>query len=319
MTRDVGNIVADNRRRITRTSGRFVEVDEDRRRELSFGLSLVVVGVKISSMQTRPTGSQVVFGHGDERKGFDRGTFGDDKGEWVDNGTPDGIENDLTPFGRRIIARSLAGEEESVFAIGYEVDGDVDTKQITRRETVDNAARYLSSVISSVGFIEDAPFEVIAIDGETVASVESEAKSTDPTDEVRFEFELSFSGSAIGSSFFTDPGLNKFAESITDADSNTPVADWVVGETSDSISTGDGSLSSPLFTFPTDPDFDNQSVRYEGGIDKDDEPVANPPVDIGEIGLQSEDGTLVWATPMSTVTFQDESSFTATTTFRVTK
>ena len=105
MPESVDEYVADNSKRIRNIDGRFVEVDSNRSRDLSFGSNFFVVTVGVE-VYRRSTGDQIVFGHPSASKGFGRGTFGDDRGAWS-LVTDAEARADFTKQGRKAAAEAL--------------------------------------------------------------------------------------------------------------------------------------------------------------------------------------------------------------------
>lgn len=330
MVEDVDSIVADNRRQIREVSSRFVQVDDSRERFFSFGSSIVSVTFE-ATYRRRDTGSQVVFGHPAESKGFGRGTFGDAKGEWGDEATGEG---EFTVAGRRLVAGYITGGAggAAVVSFGYGDDpaGTNDTAltdlaksyQVVERDKPTPATASLSTVVDSTTFVA-APGGSTTEAGVVSDSDEllgRAAVSTDyaTTDEVRVATSFEFVGDGVGQSAVTDDGEASFADAIHDVGQTVDFSQFAIGKTSESpVGESSTSLNDEVFRVGLTGETDRNRAVVEGVATGNDAPADQLPFESGEIGVYDSDGRLAWVTKISPTTVDSNTRFNLQTVYSI--
>lgn len=330
MPEDVDSIVADNRRQIREVGSRFIQVDDSRERFFSFGSSIISVTFE-ATYRRRSTGSQVIFGHPADSKGFGRGTFGDDKGGWSDEATGEG---EFTVAGRRLVAGYVTGNGGGAAAVafGYGDDpGGVNDTALTElaktyptvgRDKPTPATASLSTVVDSTTF-------VAAPGGETTeAGVTSDSSellgratvSTDygTTDEVRVATSFEFAGDGVGQSSVTDGGEASFADAIHDVGETVDLSQFAIGKTSDqSLGETSTSLNDEVFRVVLNGQTDRNRAVVEGVASGDDAPEGELPFESGEIGVYDSDGRLAWVTKISPTTVDENTEVSLQTVYSI--
>lgn len=326
MPKDVDQYVAENRQQIRDVDSRFVQVDSNRARDLSFGSNFFVVDVGVE-LYTRSTGDQVVFGHPSASKGFGRGTFGDDKGEWVLQ-TDVEASADFTKQGRKAAAEALNGQTGAVAegaiggdttpvstndtALGNEVGR---TEAFTNRSSnvLDTTALYASTSVPGT------PGELGIFDGDdrllARVTVDTSNVTVGPTDEVRGVVTLTFTGDGNGAAVVTNDGEEALAASIGSPKKTVGPSEYAFGDGTTNFSKSDTGLTSEVI---------RKNAGRESGRDRisaftrlSDADMNGISVDLSEVGLFDNTGRMLWATTFRAIQ-SDSPGFNTETTIVVT-
>ena len=327
MTRQVDRYVAENRERIRRVSSRFVEVDSAQDRDLSFGPNLIDVDVTGVAAFARSTGTQALFGHADASKGFGRGTFGDDRREWEELSIDD-TDVAFTRQGRRAVAAALDGRDGAVttskagtgtddpattddaltgvYSVARVANSKPDPDSV-ESSGVHDAASWAGDVIE-VGIFdgEDRLLSRVVVDGVGEIS---------PTDDVRLDVTLTFTGSGVGNSVFTDAGDEVVADAMARPLTATGPAEFAFGSGDDEFDRSDTELTDEIFRKGAERDVDRDRIIARTHV-FEHEPDTQP-VDISEMAVFGTDGRMIWATRLREFTKRDDAGFNAEAEFRV--
>jgi len=330
MTSDIDRIVAENRKQIRKVGNRFIEVDSNRDRNLFFGPTVIVVDVGLDAkVYKRSTGSQIVFGHPDESKGFDRGTFGDDKGGWVEAGSDVSVDAEFTKEGRRAVVRALDGQEGRVFKSKA---GTNDSDPQTSDDALTNVfavARVINDKPSSnelqsigrhdsVSWVGD-PVEYGIVDESDRLLARVVVNGTwdiDPTDEVRLHVTLSFEGDGVGNSVFTNDGETAVRDAMADLYAATGPVEFAFGSGDTDFDKTDSSLTDEQFRKDCERNIDRDRIITRTHI-FESEPSGIQPVDLSELAVFDGDGRMLWATTFSQFTKRSNVGFNSESEFRI--
>jgi len=325
MPKDVDKFVAENRQRIRGVDARFTQVDSNQTRSLSFGPSLITVDVGIE-VYKRSTGSQVIFGHGDDAHGFGRGTFGSDKGPWsLVTDTEASVE--FTKLGRKAVAESLDGQtgavEEGTAGVDDTTASTSDTALGDERERVavfaledaTNAVRVRSIFGASIptGVVE---FGIEDGDGRLLARITISSPSIASDDEVRADVVCTFEGDGIGNSVITDAGEGVVADAFRSPKVTTGPTEIAFGTGSTTFTESDTSLTSEAFRKECVRELGRDSVNAITHI-YDEDPTTSPTItgshsfDLSEMAVFDDAGTMIWATTYRTLTKTESNGFNA--------
>lgn len=322
MTR-VEEVIAENRRRIRQTDARAIEVAETGRKDLSFGRNIVQVSVTVD-IYRRDLGPGLVSGHPAAEHGSGRGQSGDVRGSWtlVEETTDTAA---FTTEGANATRDALNGQAGAVTeqAIGSGSTRAIrtDTALVDedgRRETWGTRTGNATTVRAIYPFQDHAgSVEEIGVFDETGrllarATLPSQALTVE--DEVRAEVTLTVSGTAPGSSVFTNAGEEAVAEAL-----RTEAVTVGVEEIAFGTGTGDYSESSTgLFTEAfrktaaralSPAALSAYSVVYAS------EPAGQMPLTLSEMGVFDNQNRMLWATTFEPFEKTTEFPFSATVGF----
>lgn len=327
---NIDEFVADNRKKIRRVGGRFDIVDGEQDRDLSFGASAIDVGVGTPTVYKRDTGSQITFGHPDPEHGFGRGTFGDDRGEWVEAGSSPSYETVFTKDGRRAVSRALDGKAGAVTALSAGVGtstpstsdaslSDVYASAPTRNERPATGEVQTVSVVNSAEWVGD-PSELGLFDGAgrlLLRIVASGTWSIGTDFDVRVDMLLIFTGDGTGSTTVTSAAEDAVADSMAFPLETTGPTEFAFGSGGSSFSKSSTSLADEQFRKDCERLLGRDSVTARTHV-FESEPSGNiMPVDLQEIGLYDNDGRLLWATLYTEFEKTDDVGFNAESTFKI--
>jgi hypothetical protein len=313
MVDSIDDFAAENRRKIKRSSGRFIQVNPDRERNFSFGKSFVTFDVT-ADIQTRGTGDQAVFGHPDESKGFGRGTFGDDRGEFTneDQDIPAAVLSSALPD----IGEAFTTPKRGVTGVGFGYgDDDPDRRQdglgdraATSKANTESPSNRIGvrGVFNSTDVVDGDGFEVSADTFASEVLVRATASTdVDTTEDIRVVFDIELSGSGLGSSLFTDVGeavLTNAIQGDTVVDrfaySNGPVPDTATEE-----------LPNTAFTTSANTIQQRNAVRVDGKVEAGDPPSSFTEGTVSVVAIVADTDDVIWATPIRDVTVSDETAF----------
>lgn len=327
MARNIDRFVAENRERIRDVDSRFVEVDSNRDRDLSFGPSFIEVGVA-ADVYRRTTGSQVVFGHADASKGFGRGTFGDDKGGW-EHVADVGVDRVVfTRDGRRAVAQALDGQDGAVTTSKAGTGSDdpvtsdadlTDVYAVTRTANGKPEPNAVESrgVHDAASWVGD-PTEFGIFDDEDrllARVVVDDPDDVFTDDEVRVDVVLTFEGEGVGNSVITDVGEESIADATAFPYEATGPVEFAFGSGTEQFDKGDTSLTDPKFSKACERLLDRGRVTarthiFEGEPD-------TQPVEVGEMGVFDTEDRMIWATTVRSFTKREGAGVNAESEFRI--
>lgn len=304
---DVQDFVVENRRRIRRNQSRFQEFDALQTRDLSLGRSFIDVAVDVR-VERRTTGTQVIFGHPDETKGFGRGTFGDDRGEW-ETVAETSKSAALLQSGRSIVATSLSDVDTGPYVVRLGYDGEDAATSDGGLFTPADATAYVPEEVTpgGVGTIsirsafdtEDVAadgtardFEAIADGDQPIARVTATV-DVENTDDLRVTVDMTFSADGIGTSTFTDAAPESLRDTFASSIDANAFAEWVISTSADQIDPSDTALTPASGRADATSTAEGSGVRPVAEFDetKIDDPL---PLVIESAGLYDEAGSLVW-------------------------
>jgi hypothetical protein len=305
MPKDVDEYVAENSKRIRDVDSRFVQVDSNRARDLSFGSNFFNVDVAVE-LYKRSTGDQVVFGHPADSKNFGRGTFGDDRGAWS-LVTDVEATADFTKQGRKAAAEALNGKAGAVAEGGIGGDttavttGDTSLGLETGRgeafasrsanKTRTTAMYAATSVVGSPGELG-----IFDQDDRLLARVTVDVAdgAVDDTDEVRGDVILTFTGSGNGAAVVTNDGEVALADAMRSPKSTVGPSEFAFGDGGTDFSKSDSSLTSEVT---------RKNAGREPGRDRisaftrlTEADMNSISVGLSEVGLFDNTGRMIWAT-----------------------
>lgn len=327
MARNIDRFVAENRERIRDVDSRFVEVDSDRDRDLSFGPSFIEVGVDVT-VYRRSTGSQIVFGHADASKGFGRGTFGDDKGVWepVADVATDRVV--FTQGGRRAVAQALDGQDGAVTTskagtgtndpvtsddVLTGVYADVRTynskpaDDTVQSRAIHDAASWVGDPVE-VGIFDDT-------DRLLARAVVDDPDDVFATDEVRVDITLTIEGDGVGNSVVTNDGEAAVADAIAFPFEATGPVEFAFGSGEDQFEKSDSELTDRKFSKANERVLDRNRITARTHIFEGEPDIQ--PVEVGEMAVFDNNDRMIWATTVRTFTKREGSGFNAESEFRV--
>ena len=305
MPESVDEYVADNSKRIRNVDSRFVQVDSNRSRDLSFGSNFFTVTVEVE-VYRRSTGDQVVFGHPNESKGFGRGTFGDDRGAWS-LVTDTEASADFTKQGRRAAAEALNGQTGAVAqgAIGGDTTA-VTTSDTALGQEFDRADTFASRSANTTRTttLFDST-DVVAQPGElgifdqddrllARVTVDIPDDTVGDTDEVRGVVLLTFEGSGQGNAVVTSEGENALADSIRSPKVSVGPTEYAFGDGSTEFTKSDTSLTSEVIRKNAGREVGRDRINAFTRVSETD--MNSISVDISEVGLFDNEGRMLWAT-----------------------
>lgn len=325
MPKSVDEYVADNSKRIRDVDSRFVQVDSNRARDLSFGSNFFVVDVDVE-LYTRSTGDQIVFGHPSASKGFGRGTFGDDKGAWS-------LETDVeasaefTKQGRKAAAEALNGQTGAVaqggIGGGTTAASTSDTALGLELGRTDTFTSRTSNVLRTTSIyaatdVAGTPGELGIFDGDdrllARVTVDTSNVTVGDTDEVRGVVILTFTGDGNGAAVVTNDGEDALAASIASPKVTVGPSEYAFGDGTTDFSKSDTGLSSEQT---------RKNAGRESGRDRiraftrlSDADMNGISVDLSEVGLFDNQGRMLWATTFRAIP-SDSPGFNTETTIVV--
>jgi len=325
MPKSVDDYVAENSKRIRNIDGRFVQVDSNRSRDLSFGSNFFNVTVEVE-VYRRSTGDQIVFGHPAASKGFGRGTFGDDRGAWS-LVTDTEASADFTKQGRRAAAEALDGQEGAVAegAIGGDTTA-VSTEDTALGQEFDRADTFASRSANTTRTTTlFGSTDVVAQPGElgifdandrllARVTVDIPDGTVDDTDEVRGVVLLTFEGSGNGNAVVTSEGENALADSIRSPKVSVGPTEYAFGDGDTDFSKSDTSLTSEVIRKNSGREVGRDRIESFTRLSETD--MNGISVDISEAGLFDNDGRMIWATTFRAIQ-SDSPGFNTSTTIVV--
>lgn len=322
MADSVDSYVADNSKRLRDINGRFVQVDSNRTRDLTFGSNFFAVDVAVE-VYKRSTGDGMIFGHPSASKGFDNATFGDDRGPWS-LVTDAEASADFTKDGRRAAAQALSGREGAAAEVGLGYG----TARVSTDDTTLNSARARTASVNdrtsnttSVRGIFDATASVGALGEFGVfdetsrllarVTVDVDDASIDPTDEVRGIILLTFTGSGNGNSVVTNDGQIALAEAIERTDATVGPDEFAFGSGTSDFVESDSSLTSEVIRSNAARETGRDRITARTRLTAKD--MSTVTSDLSEVGLFDTAGRMLWATTFRTIPSDSEPFNTDTT------
>lgn len=329
MSNDIDRLVAENREQVRQVGARFVEVDSARDRDFKFGPSTFTVTVD-ATVYKRSTGSQVIFGHADADHGFGRGTFGDDRGSWVEAGSNVSTDAVFTKQGRRAVVRALDGQDGAVTrskaGTGTSDPGTADTSLTdVYADSFVYSAKPESNAVESKGVHDAAnwvgdPVEFGIFDAadRLLARVVIDGDWSIATDdEVRLDVRLTFEGDGIGNSVITNDGEGAVADAMKTVAVSTGPVEFAFGSGDADFDKTSTSLTTEEFRKGNERNIDRNRITARTHVFEHEPTAVTMPVDISEMGVFDGDGRMIWATTFRTYTKRDDAGFNAESEFRV--
>lgn len=325
MAKDIQDYVAENRRRLRSINSRFQEIATSRSTDLSFGDNYFTTTVDVD-VYTRPTGSQVVFGHPDASKGFGRGTFGDDKGQWSQVADTS-ASAEFTKDGRKAAAEALNGKTGAVVDGG--VGGDTTTAATGDASLGTETGRSFAWASASAGTLTatsvyestevagvPGEFGLFDDDGRLLArvTIDTSGLSVSSTDEVRGVVTVAFEGDGNGSSVVTTDGEQALAASLASPKAVVGPNEFAFGSGSTGFTKSDSSLTTEEF---------RKTCGRESGRDRVDtftrvtaSDMTQTVNDLTEMAVYDNKNRMIWAVTFRAVP-SDSPGFDADTSFVV--
>lgn len=308
MANDIDSLVSENRRDIRGVFGRLQSVDTRRSRGFSFGVQRIEYAVDESIVQKRSTGTQLIFDTGTpERHGFGRGTFGDDRGEWVDaNGD---VSGQLTPAGRMWLAERVV-ERDVVAAVSTVRNDTTETTNARKRQdSPEPNTRRFYPVFNSVEYVSNGKntYTITTDDGVDILQFDSEA-DVDTDDEVRIVLTVETVGNGLGNGVVTNAGEVELLSPFNNPPESIDFSQIGFTQSEDEIDKSTTSFQSEAFNVPA------ENTRISGGGVEVSSDVSIPestpsPGVIQAIYIKNDDGDIVWATPTRPVRYEDDTEF----------
>lgn len=318
MVESIDKFAAENRRKIRNTAGRFVEVNAGAQRNLFFGVSQVAFLVE-SSVETRDTGDQVVVGNADESKGFGRGTFGDDRGEFTEE--PEAVESETaTENGLSTVALLVSGDLNTpVDVVGYGYGDDeadrLDDSLSDRADSLNAVVEVESNVIDVYGIIPNTVavgdgFEssVDFGDGSILSRTTAQANIS-PTEDVRVSVTYTVEGFGRGASIFPDAGEAAIAACVAYPSLFGIVSDYSFSDT-ENIDESTTTLPDESFDTQANTTSESVSLSVEGRVEAGDPPEQFTPGTLREVSVVTGTDAVLWSTPTRNFPVDDETAFT---------
>lgn len=319
MTKDADTLIGENRRDILNNFGRFERIDVNRRRSFAFGLNPISVDVD-ATVERRDRGQQVIFGHPDgERHGFDRGTFGDDKGAWETvGGTVDGtldtswvvdlLLSGATSDGLQTLRQYNRGN-------GFNVSKENAPNELTLRATIPTVDYASGSGASTT---------VTAYDGAGGKVVDVELNNTanadiDASDDLRVSLDLTVSGNATGNSVITQNAEGGIVELFDFLQPTSFEFDrFVFGDTNGTLDKSSDGLTNEVFDAELSRAKKGGDIKLTSQVTPSDI-IDVSPTTIKQVGVTNADGALLFGTPTANTTVTDDATFLATLVLRITQ
>jgi hypothetical protein len=301
MARDITDIVVDTRRRLDRTSSRFVAIDPNQQRGLFFGTQTVETSVS-TELQKRPSGTT---------------------DPWQD-ATPAKRSGVVTVDGHELTAASLYGAGSTPDVIAYGDDttaadkfdtalgNQLGTLNIASTSTPGSDAVCTSASTTSNSFVTSL-YEVGVKDGDAdlvSREVFDGASSVDPSnDEIRFVTTITFTVDAFGQGLFTDAGAENVPEAVVDSSFDLFMA-FVFSDQDDDLKKSQTSLPNETFRNSVTEDRTSADVIVTSRVTTDDT-ASGYPYDIVQAGVVTDNDVLIWASDNRALTVESDTEFTA--------
>lgn len=305
MPKDVDKYVAENTQRLRDVDSRFVQVDSDRTRDLSFGSNFINVEVDLT-VSTRSTGSQVQFGHPDESKGFDKGTFGEDRGSWS-TAQSGATTAEFTKQGREAAAEALAGREG---AVEYGQAGGNDAEATTNDTSLYDrlaqgsafATRSSNTLTATVAY---GALSIIGLPGEfglfdrkdrllCRVTTDKSTLSIADTDDVQSKIRLTFTGSGNGAAVVTTEGENALADALVSPTSSIGPVEFAFGSGTDTFAKSDTTITTEEFRKNIDTETGRDRIFVFTQVTESD--MTQTSNALAEVVLFDNNGRMIWAT-----------------------
>lgn len=326
MPKTTDEYVAENRARIRQVDRRFIQVADSVERSLSFSRNTVTVDVALEAYE-RPTGSQIIFGHGDAAHGFGRGTFGDDKGAWS-LVTDVEASAEFTKDGREAVVDALAGQAGAVKtgkaggSTSAAATGDTALGAAHASEPAFSTKDDYQTVRTHTVFPATFPgnpgeFGIFDDGGRLLARVTISKPSLATDVEIKGELVLTFSGDGVGNAVVTTDGEEAIADAMQSIASTARLHEFAFGTGSTDFAKSDSSLTSEEFRKNAGLTRDRDVITAVTRVFKS-EP-STQPVDLSEMAVYDNAATpnMIWAVTFRTVSKDDTFGFDADIGFRV--
>lgn len=323
--------VAENRRGVQQIDGRFIFVPDRRDSNLTFGRNEFEMTVEAIEVYTRPLNNSLISGHPDPSHGSGRGVAGDVRGSWtLQQDVVDEFE--WTRDGRNAVRDALAGDTGAINDIAVGTDNSAPDVSDTalgnetgrtfgyglRAGEAFNQLRTRANFLyaeTGNGGLDPLEFGLFDQSDRLLGRVVTDAVTVSSEEEVRVDITVQATGDGNGSSVITDDG----EEAVVDA---LQLEDRTIGL--DKVLWGTGT------TAPTESDTSLENQVYEATCQraKDLEVItvsapqfesqpAGQPYDYTEVGVEDNQGNLVWRTTMDEFEKTDNVRFTTSIGFKI--
>lgn len=325
MTRRIEEFIASNDQDTKRINNTLVQLDTERQRRLTFTRITITMNIEIEALETRGLGNSLISGHPDPEHGSGRGEGGDHRGGWSEQA----LSNITATFvidGRNIVSEALngvQGKELSEMGIGEgaRVASPADTQLVEPTETrfgwteagdngneTDFTSQFLFADVS-----QPSELGLFSSDGELYGRVTFDQFTSNQ--EIRISSTINVEGATPGNSVVTNDGRAAIAESIRSTDSPIGIENIVFGSSDTLPDQTDSSLGTEEFSQIGERSTGSQNITIQSII-----PESTPstqPVNINEIGVETNTGLLVWRTTLDTVEKTDELAMTTLVSFDI--
>lgn len=326
MTKRIDEFVSENRRDIKKIDSTFIPISGQSDKNLSFSDNEFQINVSIE-VYTRPLNQALVSGHPNgDTHGSGHGESGDDRGEWTLHDDFE-VSAQFVVSGRDSVGEALAGTEGAVVqetAIGNgtneaqvtdnSLQSEVSRSSAWKIETTGNESVVGSVFLFSETGSEVSEYGVYSGNDKLYNRITTQTNSISNEEEIRVETTFTVTGDGTGNSVITDTGEGKVAQSFV---SGTPIGidAFAFGSGSTSPSESDTSLAVPEFDKPAQQTASPEAITART-IVFEDEPQSQP-ITLSEIGVEDNNGDLLWRTTLEPFEKTDSFEFTATVGFRI--
>ncbi|UTF55975.1 hypothetical protein [Natronosalvus rutilus] len=308
MARRVEDFVSNNNRGVGRLEGYLVDASDERALELSF--SGITCMVRVSgAVYERDRGDHLLVGSTEPEHGIGRGGIGTEYGEYMEV-TEEGETGVFTVDGRATVVDSLRGIENGIheLAVGTgdepavrsdeELDNETERHRAWTEDTGPTEVTVLqkfSSVLT--GDLSEAG--VIDRNGRLMGRLLfGDVGSVTGTSDYRVEVTLRFESQTLGDGYITDVGLEAITDSVSVSEEVAGIDRAVIGTSDQQPAPTDTTMGERL---------DDKAVERHARSDSvsaltvwfEDEPAGHPH-SLREIGLEDNQGRLIWRTVFDT-------------------
>lgn len=323
--------VAENRRGVQQIDGRFIFVPDRRDSNLTFGRNEFQMDLEVE-VYTRSLNDSLISGHPDgDSHGSGQGVAGDVRGSWS---LVEDVEAsaEWTREGRNAVRDALAGETGALDEIGVgtgSADAATDDTALGS-ETGDTFAYGIRSteafnevraranflyVETGAGGQDLTEYGVFDQTGRLLGRVTTSTVTVSPSEEVRVDITVTVTGDGNGTSVITDDGEKAVADSLQ-LEAKTIGLDKILWGTGTATPTeSDTSLANQVFEATCQRTTDLE-VLTVSAPQFESQP-AGQPYDYTEVGVEDNQGNLVWRTTMDPFEKTENVRFTTSVGFRI--
>lgn len=304
----VEDFVSGNQRGVGRLESYFVDATETRALELTFSGNNCMVRVD-AVVYERDRGERLHIGSPHEENAIGRGGIGTVYGDWSEL-TDERVPGTFTVDGRTTVVDSLRGIENGIHSLatgrGEEpatrsdesLEDETDRRRAWRHDTGRHevtAVRQFSSILTD----ELGEAGVIDREGRLMARLTyGDVESSTAVVDYRVEIALAFESQTTGDAVLTDVGLEAITDSVSQSEEVVGIDRAVIGTSEELPDASDTDLDERL---------DAKAVERRPRSDWisavtiwfEDEPDGHPH-ELREIGLEDNEGRLIWRTVFET-------------------